>query len=289
MKYILNFKLLFIAALLVFVSCDSKDDDTSFLDDRAAVSYFAPASSGTLLVEEGASRFYDVKVGVSEAKPFSRTYTIMTDPTSEAVEGVDYTLATTNFEIPANAIVGSFRLASGDYESSTLSGKTVKFTLVEVEQSQVLENRSSFTLTVIRFCPIPADYMVGDYQIQDLVGTVGPGNGTSNFAPGVVTISADASDPTLRTFASPVLPAFNSEVETVNLFLSCGNFGMSDVDPGLSCNAGGAPPLYIFSADPDNVPTYDLSDDSSFTITYTEDPNGSCGGPYPASYLLTKL
>ena len=286
MKYILNFKLLFIAALLVFVSCDSKDDDTSYLDDRQTISYFAPVNSGTLLVEEGASRFYDVKVGVSEALPYARTYTIVTDPSSEAVEGVDYTLATSTFEIPANSVVGSFRLLSGDYDSSTLNGKTVKFNLVEVEKTKILENRSTFTLTVIRYCPIPTDYMVGDYQIQDLVATVGPGNGTANYASGVVTISAVDDDPTARTFSAAVLPAFNAEIETINLYLSCGNMGMDDVNPGLFCVEG---VNYIFTADPENVPTYDLADDSAFTITYIEDPNGSCGGPFLSSYTLTKL
>lgn len=286
MKYILNFRLLFIAALLVFVSCDSKDDDTSYLDDRQTISYFAPVNAGTLLVEEGATRFYDVKVGVSDVLPYSRTYSITIDPSSAAVEGVDFSLVTSTFEIPANSVVGSFRLESGDYASSTLSGKTVKFNLVEVEDTKILENRSVFTLTVIRYCPIPADYMVGEYQIEDVLATVGPGNGTSNYASGVVTISSVDDDPTARTFSTPVLPAFNAEIETVNLYLSCGNFGMDDVNPGLFCTEGVS---YIFTADPENVPTYDLADDSSFTITYIEDPNGSCGGPFASSYRLTKL
>jgi hypothetical protein len=287
MKYILNFKLLFIATLLVFVSCDSKDDDTSYLDDRQAVAYFAPVNSGTLLVEEGASRFYDVKVGVSEARSFARTYTIEIDPTSEAVNGVDYTLVSTTFEIPANSVVGSFRLVSGDYDSSTLTGKNVKFKLIELEDNTlILNTRSVFTLNVVRFCPIPDEYMSGEYAVADVTATVGPGNGTQNFAAGTVTIMSDPDDPTARVFETPVLPAFNAEIETVVLNLSCGNLKFSEVNPGLFCTAG---VNYLFVDDLEAGNMYDLADDSVFVIQYIEDPNGSCGGPFMSSFSLTKL
>ncbi|WCO01030.1 hypothetical protein [Psychroserpens ponticola] len=287
MKYIFNFRLLFVAALLVFVSCDSSDDDTSFLDNRENVAYFAPVNTGTLLVEEDASRSYDVIVGVSDSKSFARTYTIMTDPTSEAVEGVDYSMASNTFVIEANSVVGSFKLLSGDYASSTLNGKTVKFVLVEIEDNTpILENRSVFTLTVVRYCPIPDEYMAGEYAISDVDATTGPANGTENFASGTVTIMTDPEDPTARVFMSPSLPAFNSEVETVVLNLSCGNLKFAGVDPGIFCTED-VP--YIFIDNLEAADMYDLADDSFFLINYTEDPNGSCGGPFSSSFSLTKL
>ena len=38
-----------------------------------------------------------------------------------------------------------------------------------------------------------------------------------------------------------------------------------------------------------NNSSYDLSSDLNFTIFYTEDPLGSCGGPFLSSFSLTKL
>ncbi len=286
MKYILNFRLLFIAALSVVVSCDSADDDFSYLDDRQSVAYFAPGNSATLLVEDGATRFADVQVAVSEAKSFERTYTIAVDPSSEAVQGVDYMLPSTTFSIPANSVVGTFQVTSGDFAASTLTGKTARFSISEIEGSDILQTRNTFTLTVIRFCPIPDTYMVGDYAIADVAATIGPGNGTENFAAGTVTLTTTA-DPTERVFMSPTLPAFNTELETVVLSLSCGALKFSGVDMTLSCNGGAS--AYVFGEDTEAGNTYDLANDNNFTIVYIEDPNGSCGGPYSSSFSLTKL
>ncbi|MGG5487904.1 hypothetical protein [Gaetbulibacter sp. PBL-D1] len=288
MKKILKISLVLLT-FIGFVSCDSTDDDTSYLNDRTPVAYFVPGNSGTLLVEEGVTRNAQITVGVSESRPYDRSFTVSIDPTSSAIEGEDFLLPNTTFQIPANSLVGSFNVTSGDYEASSLSGKTVKINLVEVEDTSVIGPRITYSLVVIRYCPIPETYMVGEYAISDVAATVGPGNGTENFSSSTVTISTSATDPTARVFSASVLPAFNSEIETVTLYLSCGSFSMSDVLPGLSCQPGGANPAYIFSTDPDNISTYDLDDDQSFVISYIEDPDSSCGGPFESSFSLTKL
>jgi hypothetical protein len=57
------------------------------------------------------------------------------------------------------------------------------------------------------------------------------------------------------------------------------------LDMTLSCNGGAS--IYIFMRSRKQVTIYDLSDDTSFTISYTEDPNGSCGGTICGIILLT--
>ena len=133
-------------------------------------------------------------------------------------------------------------------------------------------------------CPAPDTFLVGDYQIADVNAAVGPGNGTSNFAPGIVTITGDANT---RTFQNAILPLFNTQIETINLTLNCGIIQIEDVNPSLSCTGG--IPYLLTTTDGANSTTYSLADDdASFIVNYIEDPQGSCGGPFNSSFSLTK-
>ena len=273
---------LLLISFIGFIACDSKDDDTSYLDDRTSVSYFVPGASGTLLVQEDVNSTYDIKVGISEPKPFDRAFVYEIDPSSTAVLGTDFTVSS-SLIIPANSIVGTISV-TGDYAASTLVGKTVKFNLVDVEDA-LLGARQTFTLTIQRFCPVADDYMIGDYQISDVSATIGPGNGTSNFSPGVVTISSNG--PTSRTWMNQLLPAFVPTPRQIVVDLICGSLILRDRTTGLQCTSG-VPYIYTAAGSGD-ISTYDDSDDSFFIVTYTEDPNGSCGGPFLSSFSLTKL
>jgi surface protein len=135
-------------------------------------------------------------------------------------------------------------------------------------------------------CPAPENYLVGEYQVVDVNATIGPGNSTENIEAGIYTITGDGNT---RTFQAPVLPAFNSEIETINFVLNCGVIQIQDVDPNLNCGNPSIP--YIFTTtDISNSTTYSLSgSDTNFTINYIEDPNGSCAGPYNSSFSLTKV
>ena len=116
MNKILKFSLL----VLLFVglsSCDSTDDNTSYLDNRVSVSFFAPGSSGTLLVKETSVSSFDIVIGISEPKPVSRAYTVSVDPSSTAVENVDFTMSST-LTMPANSTIVNITITA-DYGAST--------------------------------------------------------------------------------------------------------------------------------------------------------------------------
>lgn len=269
-------------AFAAFIGCDSTDDDTSYLNDRTSVSYFVPGASGTLLVQDGIQSTYDIKVGISEPKSFDRAFTYTIDPSSTAVLGTDFTVSST-LTVPANSIVGTISV-TGDYAASSLAGKIARFNLESVEDASI-GARKTFTLTIQRFCPVADDYMIGDYQISDVSAQIGPGNGTSNFAPGVVTITANG--PTSRTWMNLLLPAFVATPRQIVLDLVCGSISLQERTTGLQCTAG-VPYIYTAAGGSDNS-TYDDSDDTFFIVNYTEDPNGSCGGPFLSSFSLTKL
>ena len=135
---------------------------------------------------------------------------------------------------------------------------------------------------------LPSDYFVGDYAIADVVAALGPGNGTENFASGTVTLTVDPTNPNRRVFQSGVLPAFNAELETIILDFTADNVvSINDVDPSLSCG-GGVPYTFAAAAIADSTP-WDICNDNSITVVYSEDVSASCGGPFVASFSLTKL
>lgn len=131
-------------------------------------------------------------------------------------------------------------------------------------------------------------FLVGDYMIQDVSATIGPGNGTENFESGTVSISIDPSDSNKRTFIVNVLPAFSPEGEEIILEINGdGSISMNDVDPSVSCGGGIA---YILTNAGSNNSVISSCDDNDFiVINYVEDPLSSCSGPYNSSFSLTKL
>lgn len=137
---------------------------------------------------------------------------------------------------------------------------------------------------------LPSDYFVGDYEIADVTATIGPGNGTQNIGSGVVTLSVDPNNPNRRLFQAQVLPAFTGgalydfsiEFDVDNDVVSLGGFTGS----GISCSG----PEYGYTgAAADASGPWDVCNDESITIQYVEDPLVGCGGPYAASFSLTKV
>jgi len=136
---------------------------------------------------------------------------------------------------------------------------------------------------------IPSDYFTGDYALADVTATIGPGNGTENFATGNTSLTVDPTNPNIRVFRAPIVPAFNPEIETISIEFVPGDniVRLLDVDPNLSCDGA---TLYIYVAESvANSSPWDVCNDEAITITYVEDSLGSCGGPFTSSFSLTKI
>jgi hypothetical protein len=150
------------------------------------------------------------------------------------------------------------------------------------------EGFSAFTdALVVTTNPVDDMFLVGDYLIQDVLASIGPGNGTENFPNGTVTLNVDPSDSSRRIFFSNVLPAFNSELEEIILQINTdGTISINDVDPSLSCDT--INPYIITNAGANNSSIDSCGDNEFIVINYTEDPLASCGGPFDGSFSLTK-
>lgn len=139
----------------------------------------------------------------------------------------------------------------------------------------------------------PSDYFVGDYTLVNVDGTIGPANGTINIDEGPVTLTIDPSDPNSRTFMTPVFGIINPSPQPFKITFSSETNQVAingDISPGVTCQAGGVPPLWIITNQPEGSNSiWDVCNDESILIRYIEDPLSSCGGPFNSSFMLTKL
>ncbi len=138
---------------------------------------------------------------------------------------------------------------------------------------------TSFTSTIPVFvqCPLPAGFASGTYAVEQISGPSDPffGNPT-RFGPGDFNITE--AGPIQRTFTAKYL-TFDV---AFNFVVTCGTLVVPKTDTGLSC---GGPSLGWVQ---DGVNTY--TDDSEFTITLLDNPDGGCGLPVndPLVLKLTK-
>ena len=289
-KYLLAFSVVFF-----FTACEETTNDignenpsSGWVEfDSAATTIAVPLTSATIPL--------DIQVPIYQ-NGLNISYTL------EPVEG-DYT------QFVTNASSGSVYVDPTDYTRTAgidlnLQNLDVdrdfntvfKITITAVDAADVGigVDGTSNTEHLVTFPPyvaplVPNEFFLGDYTIVDVAATIGPGNGTENFAGGTVTLSIDTSDQNRRLFSVGALPAFNPEVEDVSIEFTATEVGLGgDVDPSLSCNGGVS--AYIFTPLTSGNTAWDINtaDDNFVFIQYTEDPNGSCGGPFVSSFSLTK-
>ena len=275
---------------LLFVACDETESVVFDSVNGQANAAFDVATS-RLPVIINTSGEVEVQVNVTTVSTIDRVVSISVDESSTANPE--------NYSVPASVVIpaGEFLntiVITGIDNSIETDIETIVLNIDSIENG-VSNGRTTHTISLFEVCPVPAEYFVGTYMVQDVTATVGPGNGTENFEARTVTVSipVDANgmitDATARTFTTGILPAFAGDRNVV-IGLVCGAIDLQTVNPNLTCDAGAN--SYLFIGAGDNNTLYDqeaFDDDDSFLINYTEDPDGSCGGPFMSSVMLTKI
>jgi len=290
----INFKLNITIVLLslVLFSCDDFEP-TVFNGENPNNQSLVGFESGAinLAVPIDSETEIEVTVNVSTISESDRTLQIdLVEPDEDAEniafpETYDFPPTMT---IPANSYQGTFLIQGYDMGLVEPQARTFEIALTSADEDDVFSTQNA-TVSVFEVCPVPGDFLVGDYSIEDVAASIGPGNGTENFAAGTISITV-GEQPTDRLFTVGVLPAFAGDRD-VTLSLVCNEFVLQNVDPNLTCD-GGANSYVFTSASNGNNPntTYDLDNvQTEYIINYTEDPNGSCGGPFQSSFRLTKI
>ncbi|NRA92420.1 MAG: hypothetical protein HRU26_06990 [Psychroserpens sp.] len=160
------------------------------------------------------------------------------------------------------------------FSASTLEGKNLILDLDSVEGS-VLGARTTFTLNIIRFCPLGAPF-TGEYLIDFQGGGIGAAGNAPALGDDIVVDVFEGDDPTERRFIVKCYPSFgfaNPEVP-FSFGLICGNVQSNGtLDPsGVGC--GGS-----ISFGPSDAPeTYNNDDDSAFGLNFFEDIEAQCPG-----------
>ena len=267
-------------------SCERDQGEYPYLNGRDNILSFS-GSSGTLLVENGGANTFSVAVGATQVVQ-SGTFGVTIDPSSTAVLGNDYFITNGTddgsgmlvFEFTSGNLIQGIELFA-DFGSSSPEGKTVVMNLVSLDNNFVVSSSSQYTLTLLQYCPLEADF-TGDYTLATTATGI---FGSTVFVNGTVTITEGAT-PTDRTFSSPTYPEFGAfPAMDFNFSLLCGNV---QVPTGQATGVGCGSSTTLGPAA--NVGSYDPTDDSSFTIIITDDENGaSCGQAYEAAFLLTKI
>jgi hypothetical protein len=275
-KIILNLFFVIIAASFIACDNDYKDDNESYLDDREPVTYFA-SSSYTLLVRENEENLVEVNIGSSDVSNVDRSYSVSIDNSSTAVDNVDYTASLTNLTIPAGKNFGVITVNAGDFANATVNGRTLVLNLNNVDDS-VISTRLTCTITIIKFCPIEADF-TGSFLIEQLTPFVdGPtlSDGT------VVEVINVAGSATQRSFLTA---NYADYCDTPNEFifdLVCGQVLLPNNRSNCSCGEN------LFFTNADIPSTYNPADDSTFELTFTDDAFTDCGDPVQTTYRFTK-
>lgn len=270
--------------LLAFVAISCDKTESPIYDQNQTLVYFVE-NEVRLEVTQGVGGEVEIEVGASTLSNQDREVQIeFIGSTFEENENENFDFDN-SVVIPAGEYTGSFTVSGVDTNLGA-DPELLEFSLLSTTAENTVLNSVDIEVSMRLICPIPDDFLVGEYMIEDVAGTVGPGNGTENFASGQITIETGPAS-TQRNFNVGVLPAFAGEFNVV-LDLSCGLFVLEDVNVGLTCDQENS---YIFTATTsDNASTYDLGgSDEEFIINYIEDPEGSCGGPFQSSFRLTKV
>jgi len=275
------YKLIIFFFILSFTGCVPDKGDTDYLNNRT-INIFFSDDSANLLIEENVISKYTVVVGATTTVSNAASYSISVDPSSTAVEGIDFTISNASYTFDKGKIVSTFDVV-GDFDNASIDGKTAVFNLSSSDETIEVQGQAQFTLNLIKFCPFGAgETFTGSYQLS----TVDLGIfDTPTFTDGVVTVSLGATQ-TDRVFSVKPYPAFGSfPAMTFKFSLICGNV---IVPGGQATNVGcGSSTTLGPRAE---VGNYDPDDDSVFTIKLADDEGGaSCGGEAAATIMLTKI
>ncbi|MDO6491963.1 MULTISPECIES: hypothetical protein [unclassified Cellulophaga] len=171
------FKFNFITAILslfLIVSCDSilDQDETDFGKGPIVVQFSAKTATGNFLQDEN-NVVYDYSIPIEyqgkDGLPLEEdvTITIAVAATSEATEGVEFSLSETNFTIPAGEKIAT---ASIQVISENLDSADPKTLVLEiVSSSQTVSDKNETAIVLQAICPSELE---GAYTYSD-------GNGRS--------------------------------------------------------------------------------------------------------------
>jgi hypothetical protein len=304
-KYIKNYFILSLSALLLIVSCDEGDAVVNDVVDgttRGAALRGVNLISNELAIGESDAEFA-IELEVQDAEEGDllssvNVYVGFRDNTVEA-GGMDLDVAESLFEtitlaefedgpfgLPRttySATLTELAAFTGVNEADLFGGDQfqIRFEIVLTDDRTFSSTNSNpgnlggsfFNSPFVYFptviCPVPAEAFTGSYNVVQTVNGI---FGIEEVEAGTYELVSNGG--TVRSLDVVLYPGFGGFDDTLTFDLICDSFSYSTLDTGLACVAGGDP--IIFSA-ADTTTMYDVNDDSSFSLIINVE-GGSCGG-----------
>lgn len=307
-----NFKFLFILLALgaVFTSCEDTDKapfsygPPESVDGRTGVFVTADVTSAFINGDDVPNGSFDftLRAPSNNVAQFD-IYVQRVTPAPDLIE-TEFLLVETVTSFPSDVNITSQKLADtfgvtiaelnlGDRfnfrnVATGTDGTVVSQNDIDPDLQNEPGQKSAFALNTLIVCPLPAGYASGDYLMSAVGGgSIGGGAFGTIFFEETVTLAE--SSVFERTFQPYYLPQFNVGQPDSNftvVFL-CNVLNAQDGIAGnLSCGGTG------ITLNSSTMPTsYDLADDSVFTLNFSESTVGSgCGDAVSeATLVLTKL
>ncbi len=277
------FKYLFLALATSFlvVSCDEEDNRVIFDVDNGETIGAFNANSTAYPVPDTGDITADVVVGVTTRSSTDRTVNVSVDPSSTATPDM-YTIPS-SLTIPAGEFTVTIPVQGVFDNLPEVGDVNLVLNLESVEGGETGFGRLQHTVNMFRFCPFEnGATFLGDYMIETVTTGI---FGVDTFVNGVVTLT-EGDTIADRNFVTSLYPAFGGFGPFgFKISLICGDVVVPDVlSTGVGC--GGCS---ILVTPPDMVATFDLADDSSFEVNYTDDRDTCCNGPFQITIRFTKI
>ena len=241
------------------------------VNGQLLASFASSASDLQVVIDDTGS--VDVQVNVTTASSADRTIGVSVDESSTAA-AENYVVPST-VTIPANEFSGILTIQGIDNSVDT-SAETIVLKLDPLDGAVV--STTPHVIDIYQICPVPADYFVGDYLIEQITPYV---DGPTLSDGSVVSVTANG---TQRLFQSENYPQYcGGTFRTFVINLVCNEV---IVPPnGTSCSCGNFDEWYAPAINPES---YDLADDTILLVTFTDDVTDNCGPAAQTTYRFTK-
>lgn len=279
-------KLIYFLAIIVSVSTlTSCEYETRLYEGNQTLAYFPELTSRVEVELNTTSTTITIPVNASTLSDADRTVNITVEGSAAANQ---YSVAN-QVTIPAGSYFGSLEL-TGFITDLTTSGVNLTFTLEDGIDAGGVASSRTHTSTIVLICPIPDTYFTGSYLIEQQTGSAPFASIQPAF--GTQTVDVQVSSGTSRTFDFLYSPLNFQSDFAMTLNLVCDTFQVfGDIQSGsLSCDGGNT---QIGQRNSATVSTYDLADDSTFSIFFNDFAgpglDGGCGTtPYEIELTMTK-
>ncbi len=263
-----------LALLVIFLSSCERDEVGLIIDQSAGNAPLVSLedSSVNLAVLEGnGTATASAIVSVSSSSNQDRSFNVNVNTVASTAPTDIYTVPAT-VTIPANSFVGMLTVTGIETPNLTTAAQTVVVELAE--DANLAFTNTTVTFNIFRVCPIPSDYLVGEYDlfVTQSAGAFGAPifRGPAGGASTVVTLEVGATE-TERTYRAIPRGTTASNARTFTLSLVCGRINLS----GNVADPVNPPLLYGPGT---TAASYDLSDDSVQQINFTGNVNSAFGG-----------